>query len=617
MSDQAVMEKLLQVLSRIEGRLAQIELNTSTVSSPPLLSTEKSAHQQPGVETLPGLATSPLKPKLQTNDAQYDINQDQNTAQHERKDEDSIVSIPAQGVTSSIEDGAKVKRMKGNEAYFNAIPHEFQDFSIECHLKKGYYGKEAEALWTNYVGPWWSFPPDNRIDLSFQSHILDIASQEEITTRLEGIAAWLTNIGRKYQGFNVRDYDRNGKACEYDQNTFALYPQHFQTYLKDAGSQVPSRLARFDFASNIEEPEASSSAIDNFGMLRGPAAWRRLICVTGLTSSEKSEPVLLSRAQTAPYNKAPFLTNYGFFSIWRHQRQNSLKNILDLHLQPAFADPETIAWVPGCSMSFHIVFYMMFDDGDTPYSKNLSYHYSKNETWPIGNLYDEGKPIVQVACSTHATLAANIGDGRKITKPQHWPQYWTILYLKPTRDPPTAHTSESNMPQLDWDRFEPKKLSWGLLVGNFDEFLDDGKVFMKPKEHDNLLVDDETFSRSRKYFWTLSCLSEFDLCIGNTIHQWRASRAIWENVLPSYDPIGWPEALQQMKQIETLVEKLVAYRERFKRHYERISALRDGLFNASAVMESRASTKLGGESTILPRYPHSFDSDQRQKMSNS
>jgi hypothetical protein len=55
-----------------------------------------------------------------------------------------------------------------------------------------------------------------------------------------------------------------------------------------------------------------------------------------------------------------------------------------------------------------------------------------------------------------------------------------------------------------------------------------------------------------------------------------------------------------MKQIEMLVEKLVVYRERFKRHHERVSALRDGLFNASAVMESRASTKLGGESNPLP-----------------
>jgi hypothetical protein len=147
-------------------------------------------------------------------------------------------------------------------------------------------------------------------------------------------------------------------------------------------------------------------------------------------------------------------------------------------------------------------------------------------------------------------------------------------------------------------------LAWGQLVDHFDGFLDDGKAFMNPKEHDNLLVDDETFSRSRKYFWTLSCLSQFDLCIANNIHQWRTSRAIWESVLPTYNPEGWPEALQQMKQIEILVEKLVTYRERFKRHRERISALRDGLFNASAVMESRASTKLGGESHLLSLNQH-------------
>lgn len=159
-------------------------------------------------------------------------------------------------------------------------------------------------------------------------------------------------------------------------------------------------------------------------------------------------------------------------------------------------------------------------------------------------------------------------------------------------------------------------LAWEHLADHFDEFLDDGKAFMNPKEHDKLLVDDETFSRSRKYFWTLNCLSQFDICIGDNIHQWKASRAIWENILPSYDPTGWPEALQQMKQIEFLVEKLVAYRERFKRHHERISALRDGLFNASAVMESRASTKLGGESIPVFSTAH-FAPDCEQKTSNS
>ncbi len=136
---------------------------------------------------------------------------------------------------------------------------------------------------------------------------------------------------------------------------------------------------------------------------------------------------------------------------------------------------------------------------------------------------------------------------------------------------------------------------WDDLVNYFDKFLDDGKIFMNPNKHDALLVDDETFSRSRKYFWALSTLIEFNICIGDAIRQWKVSREIWEKQLPIFDPPQWPEVEKQMKEIDKQVDKLVEYQDRLERHQKRISALRDGLFNASAVMESRASTKLGGE----------------------
>jgi hypothetical protein len=76
--------------------------------------------------------------------------------------------------------------------------------------------------------------------------------------------------------------------------------------------------------------------------------------------------------------------------------------------------------------------------------------------------------------------------------------------------------------------------NWGKLVEHFDEFLKDGKPFLKAREHDNLLVDDETFSRSRKYFWSLSCLSEFILYINDAIYQWETSRDIWNKTFNGY-----------------------------------------------------------------------------------
>jgi hypothetical protein len=59
---------------------------------------------------------------------------------------------------------------------------------------------------------------------------------------------------------------------------------------------------------------------------------------------------------------------------------------------------------------------------------------------------------------------------------------------------------------------------WRELMEFFDGFLKDGMAYLNAKEHDNLLVDGETFSRSRKYFCTLSCLSELILYINNAIH---------------------------------------------------------------------------------------------------
>lgn len=44
--------------------------------------------------------------------------------------------------------------------------------------------------------------------------------------------------------------------------------------------------------------------------------------------------------------------------------------------------------------------------------------------------------------------------------------------------------------------------------------------FMDPKAYCNLLFDDETFSRSRLYFWILGFIIEVQPCIEDNIIQW-------------------------------------------------------------------------------------------------
>jgi spermidine/putrescine-binding protein len=80
------------------------------------------------------------------------------------------------------------------------------------------------------------------------------------------------------------------------------------------------------------------------------------------------------------------------------------------------------------------------------------------------------------------------------------------------------------------------------------------------------------------------------LYINDAIHQWEASRDIW---VVEFDLLTG-ESENTIEDNNKLCEKLKALRDRMQYHYTNVTALRDGLFNASAVMESRASTRLGG-----------------------
>lgn len=49
--------------------------------------------------------------------------------------------------------------------------------------------------------------------------------------------------------------------------------------------------------------------------------------------------------------------------------------------------------------------------------------------------------------------------------------------------------------------------------------------FMIPEDYVKLLFDDENFTRSRKYFWAIGCLSEFITSISDNKTQWDLYRA--------------------------------------------------------------------------------------------
>ena len=54
---------------------------------------------------------------------------------------------------------------------------------------------------------------------------------------------------------------------------------------------------------------------------------------------------------------------------------------------------------------------------------------------------------------------------------------------------------------------------WTEIRDRLDRILDEGDALFSPPDRDGLLWDDEIFTRSRKYFWVINCLTKFHLSI--------------------------------------------------------------------------------------------------------
>jgi hypothetical protein len=135
--------------------------------------------------------------------------------------------------------------------------------------------------------------------------------------------------------------------------------------------------------------------------------------------------------------------------------------------------------------------------------------------------------------------------------------------------------------------------AWEALIGYFDKSADDRKDILDPRLHvtcswtTNTSLDHESnFGRSAVYL-------NLTFILG--VRSIKGLRDIWEKKFPERDPRGWPRAQEQMTEFDYLCEKLQAIRVRFQQHHKNITALRDDLFSASAVKESQASTRLGGQ----------------------
>ena len=125
---------------------------------------------------------------------------------------------------------------------------------------------------------------------------------------------------------------------------------------------------------------------------------------------------------------------------------------------------------------------------------------------------------------------------------------------------------------------------WADFLSYFDYILDGGNSLMKPTEHDNLLFDDGAFSRSRRYFWAIDCLSEFEVTITDNIAQWelyKAARIQSLTGMTEHDQRQFAFAERQYRVLQN-------QRESFRQKLASTKALRDAVCYSTILASTRA-----------------------------
>ncbi|THV49838.1 hypothetical protein BGAL_0177g00190 [Botrytis galanthina] len=186
-------------------------------------------------------------------------------------------------------------------------------------------------------------------------------------------------------------------------------------------------------------------------------------------------------------------------------------------------------------------------------------------------------------------------------------RYWTLLELKPLVFSQTISEllHSDGTPQNVLSTFFHYAINavshtiqkWEQILEYFDKLITEKIAFLDPLKHDNLLVGEETFSRSKRYFWAISTLKELDAVISDNLHD--VSELINQREITLIEGDEVELVVASRKKMRQCLERLKMIARSLSDKRQEAIDIRDGLFNASGVMESRAATRLGENVKLL------------------
>ncbi|KFY03829.1 hypothetical protein V490_00083 [Pseudogymnoascus sp. VKM F-3557] len=151
-----------------------------------------------------------------------------------------------------------------------------------------------------------------------------------------------------------------------------------------------------------------------------------------------------------------------------------------------------------------------------------------------------------------------------------------------------------------------------IIVDNWQKLFDEVRKecdsenvsFMDSEKYVHLLYDDANFRRSRFYFWAIGCLSSFEQSVDETLWELRMFQTEVSNKAPLRQRMDGGDDFKriytkQMEDFRQACKNLEGIHDQLVKKRDEMKVLRDGLFSASSVMESRQSRILGENVQLL------------------
>lgn len=127
---------------------------------------------------------------------------------------------------------------------------------------------------------------------------------------------------------------------------------------------------------------------------------------------------------------------------------------------------------------------------------------------------------------------------------------------------------------------------WTQIHEYFDNLVSEKVAYLDPDYHDTLLVDDEAFSRSKKYFWAISTLKVLDVSISDNITQIRKLLDTKGGIIES-DPKVLDNLTVYRRSIQSRLNELEAIAQKFRGKIDEVIYLRDGVSKLTVILASR------------------------------